>query len=386
MRPVTHEDEAGLSLHRRVAYLGVGAMVLSAVAAAATAIAAVQVSGFDGPTQGLLATQVATVVGLAIFGVASFVLLRRWVTQPIRALADDTRRVSEGDLSHRVSAVGSSDLAQLGADIEAMRQRIVTELEVVTDARAVLDEQAVELRRSNSELEQFAYVASHDLQEPLRKVASFCQLLERRYAGELDDRAQEYIAFAVDGAKRMQALINDLLAFSRVGRSTARFEDVELGSLAADALVDLSGRIEAEQAKIEIDDHLPVVPGDRSLLRAVLVNVMGNALKFRGEAPPHLRVWADDMDSMWAIHVADNGIGIPDAYTERVFVIFQRLHGRDEYEGTGIGLALCRKIVEFHGGRMWIEPFEEGSGTTVGFTLPKHADIPIRHDQEELSR
>jgi hypothetical protein len=298
---------------------------------------------------------------------------------PLLALAEDTRRVANGDLSRPITAEGSPEIVQLARDIDAIRQRVLDEIAAAGEARAVLNDQARDLRRSNAELEQFAYVASHDLQEPLRKVASFCQLLERRYADQLDDRAKQYIDFAVDGAKRMQSLINDLLAFSRVGRTTECFAPVDLNELLRAAATDLSSRLDAEGGKVDIADGLPTVEGDRSLLGAVVVNVLGNAIKFRGDAAPHVRVTVDDMDTMWAFRVADNGIGIPEAYTERVFVIFQRLHGRDEYEGTGIGLALCRKIIEFHGGRMWVEP-PTGSGTTVCFTLPKH-----EHNEKEQS-
>jgi light-regulated signal transduction histidine kinase (bacteriophytochrome) len=212
-------------------------------------------------------------------------------------------------------------------------------------------------------------VASHDLQEPLRKVASFCQLLQQRYGGQLDERADQYIGFAVDGARRMQALINDLLAFSRVGRADRPHAPVDCNALLERARDDLSAAIEASGAAVEAGP-LPTVEGDASLLRLVFQNLLGNAIKFRGEAPPRVRVDATREDGEWRFSVADNGIGIDPEYAERIFIIFQRLHPRSSYEGTGIGLAMCRKIVEYHGGRMWLDTANGDAGSRFCFTLP----------------
>jgi light-regulated signal transduction histidine kinase (bacteriophytochrome) len=247
-----------------------------------------------------------------------------------------------------------------------MRRRIVAELEALRVAQA-------ELQRSNAELEQFAYVASHDLQEPLRKVASFCQLLQQRYGGQLDERADQYIGFAVDGARRMQDLINDLLAFSRVGRVGRPHAPVDCNALLERARADLATAIEESGAEVE-SGPLPTVEGDASLLRLVFQNLLGNAIKFRGEAAPRVRVDAERDDGQWRFSVGDNGIGIDPEYAERIFVIFQRLHPRSTYEGTGIGLAMCRKIVEYHGGRMWLDTSDGDSGSRFCFTLP--ADDP----------
>jgi light-regulated signal transduction histidine kinase (bacteriophytochrome) len=235
-----------------------------------------------------------------------------------------------------------------------------------------LERRAAELQRSNAELEQFAYVASHDLQEPLRKVASFCQLLERRYAGQLDERADQYIAFAVDGAKRMQLLISDLLTFSRVGRTSAGFVPVELQSVIQRAWDGLEASIAESGGRIDIDlqpgtEH---IVADPSLVQLLFGNLFGNALKYRREGvAPLVQVRATSERSLVRVRVADNGIGIPEEYADKVFVIFQRLHGRDEYEGTGIGLALVKKVVEFHGGTVGLEPSPIG-GACVSFTLP----------------
>jgi light-regulated signal transduction histidine kinase (bacteriophytochrome) len=237
-----------------------------------------------------------------------------------------------------------------------------------------LDEQTVELRRSNAELEQFAYVASHDLQEPLRKVASFCQLLEKRYGNELDGRGIEYIAFAVDGAKRMQVLINDLLTFSRVGRLNSTHTDVDLGATLDAALENLATAIDESGAEVTRTGPLPEVIGDPTLLTMLWQNLIGNAVKFHreGVAPRiviELGGYGGADDGEWLFSVSDNGIGIAEEFTDKVFVIFQRLHGRDEYSGTGIGLALCKKIVEYHGGNIRVDS-SYTEGTRFLFTLP----------------
>jgi light-regulated signal transduction histidine kinase (bacteriophytochrome) len=249
-----------------------------------------------------------------------------------------------------------------------MREQIVSELAASRAAEIDLRALAEELQRSNAELEQFAYVASHDLQEPLRKVASFCQLLQRRYAGQLDEKADLYIEYAVDGAKRMQQLINDLLAFSRVGRITRDQVLVPSGEALEQARANLSVPIEQEQARIE-SGPLPVVRAEAVLLTTVFQNLLGNALKFRGEDDPRISVAAQRDGEFWEFSVTDNGIGVPPEYADRIFVIFQRLHDRQAYPGTGIGLALCRKIIEYHGGRMWLDT-GHSPGARFCFTLP----------------
>jgi signal transduction histidine kinase len=317
------------------------------------------------------------VLAVAGAGLALGVALRRWVIRPLEDLAGQTRVVAEGNFRHRVTPTGPGEIAALARDVEAMRARIVADLSVVAEARgeleaanALLEAQTAELKRSNSDLEQFAYVASHDLQEPLRKVSSFTQLLQKRYGGKLDDRADQYIGFAVDGAKRMQVLINDLLAFSRVGRIGAGLGEVSLDECLDEALQSLTTATEENDARIE-RGSLPVVRGDKTLLTQVFQNLIGNSLKFRGDASPVVYVSSELRDDEWFISVSDNGIGIDPQFSDKVFVIFQRLHGRDEYEGTGIGLALCRKIIEYHGGRMWLEPRQDGDvGATFTFTLP----------------
>ncbi len=299
--------------------------------------------------------------------------LRREMVIPLQTLAGRVRAVARGDYDREVTSGGAAEVAELAEDVEAMRARIVAELAALQAAEA-------DLRRSNQELEQFAYVASHDLQEPLRKVASFCQLLQQRYGGELDARADQYIGFAVDGAQRMQDLINDLLAFSRVGRMGQPPIAVDCAALVEGVRADLGRVIEESGAEIVVDGELPTVMGDATLLRVVFQNLIGNAIKFRrSEAAPRAELSAVREGACWKFRVSDNGIGIDAEYAERIFVIFQRLHTRSQYEGTGIGLAMCRKIVEYHGGRMWLDTdIPAGEGSTFYFTLPAEPDTERR--------
>ena len=230
----------------------------------------------------------------------------------------------------------------------------------------------LELRRSNEELQRFAYVASHDLQEPLRTVASYVQLLDRRYKDKLDDDARDFIGFAVDGARRMQRLVEDLLTLSRVGS-----RGIDLTRMPADraldaALGDLQIAIDESKAVVT-RGPLPEVRGDASQLQQLFSNLVGNALKFSGDAPPRIEISANREGKYWVFNVRDYGIGIDPQYFDRIFVIFQRLHGRDEYPGTGIGLAICKKIVERHGGRIWVES-QPGQGALFAFTLPAIAE------------
>ncbi|GGL31318.1 sensor histidine kinase [Planomonospora parontospora] len=316
---------------------------------------------------------ILTVLLFAIIAVA--VLLRVVVFRPLDRLSAASRRVTGGDFEHHVDTGGPADIAALSRDMEAMRERIVAELEESRRARQLLEEQTTELRRSNAELEQFAYVASHDLQEPLRKVASFTQMLEQRYGEQLDDRARQYITFAVDGAKRMQVLINELLTFSRVGRITREPVTFALEETIASALRNLTAAVEESGGEIELGP-LPEVTGDRSQFVMLWQNLLGNALKFRHpDRAPVVRVESRREDGEWLITVTDNGIGIDARFADKIFVIFQRLHNRDAYEGTGIGLAICRKIVEYHRGRIWLDTGYTG-GTRFVIALPATGEEP----------
>lgn len=232
-----------------------------------------------------------------------------------------------------------------------------------------IEMQKAELVRSNQELEQFAYIASHDLQEPLRTVQSYLQLLRRRYGGKLDRDADEFIDFAIEGATRMRALINDLLTYARVASRARPLEPTPLDAVVDEVLRSLQVRIEERKAAIE-RGPLPVVIGDRRQLEQLLQNLIANALKFiRPGVDPVVRIEGEERAGEWILRVRDNGVGIPPEYREKIFALFQRLHSRDEYEGTGVGLAVCKKIVERHGGRIWVES-EPGDGSAFHVSLP----------------
>lgn len=268
--------------------------------------------------------------------------------------------------SQRCAAPDAGLLETMGAVGEQLG-RVIERSEASERLRA----QARELMRSNEELQQFAYVASHDLQEPLRMVASYTQLLAQRYGDKLDADAADFIHYAVDGARRMQALINDLLAYSRVGTRGQPFAEVNCDGVVRTALQNLKVAVEETGATVRYGG-LPIVFGDSTQLVQLFQNLVGNAIKFRrpGE-PPEIEISARRGDGAWQFAVSDNGIGIEPQHSERIFVIFQRLHTREKYPGTGIGLAVCRKIVERHGGRLWVES-NPGHGSVFQFTLPDH--------------
>jgi signal transduction histidine kinase len=337
----------------------------------------------------LVSLGILAAVVVILAGAALLLLLDRMITRPVTDLAAQVRDVAEGDYDREITSTGSPELRGLASDVDGMRRRIAAELAEVRQAREQIEWvngqlrlQAEELTRSNRDLEQFAYVASHDLQEPLRKVASFCQLLQRRYAGSLDERADQYISFAVDGAQRMQRLINDLLAFSRIGRITAGFTDVDLDQVLTEAREHFAERAGAD-AEISWTD-MPVVEGEESLLSNLFVNLIGNSLKFRRpDVKAEIRISAERQEEEWLINVRDNGIGIEAEFADKVFVIFQRLHARDAYEGTGIGLSIVKKIVEYHGGRIWLD-LEVAEGTSIYFTLPLLAGVPVKQTRKEV--
>ncbi|TDD46853.1 HAMP domain-containing sensor histidine kinase [Nonomuraea terrae] len=316
---------------------------------------------------GRLNTALLVLFGLLLAcGLVLIFIVRFAVLKPIDQLTDQVRAVAAGDFDRDLHVDRPAELAELSSHIDSMRDRIVSAWRVASD-------QAEELRRSNSELEQFAYVASHDLQEPLRKVASFTQMLEQRYAPELDDRARQYIHYAVDGAKRMQLLINDLLDFSRVGRVTGGRSPTETGAVLDRALDNLSAAIDDTSATVTRDE-LPQVDGNPTQLTQLFQNLIENAIKFRSEEPPRIHIGARRAGDMWEFSCSDNGIGVEPKYADRIFLIFQRLHPREVYPGTGIGLALCRKIVEYHGGQLWLDGEAESRGATFRWTLPAAGD------------
>ena len=247
----------------------------------------------------------------------------------------------------------------------AIYDDITSRKKAESELRAAHDE----LTRSNAELEQFAYVASHDLQEPLRMVSSYTQLLGKRYGERLEGDAKEFMAFVIEGAGRMRQLIDDLLAYSRVGTRGKGFRQVKLESVIERASVNLRAALEESGAELT-HDPLPVVQADESQLVQLFQNLIGNAVKFHGAAVPKIHVSAVEKEQEWEVAVTDNGIGVEPQYFERIFMVFQRLHDRGQYPGTGIGLAICKKVVERHGGRLWVES-EPGKGSSFHFTLPK---------------
>jgi hypothetical protein len=298
--------------------------------------------------------------------------------------------------SCRPQAYGPAEVAllgpaanQIGLAIENARlyEAVQHELSERKRAEESLRRTLTELTRSNADLEQYAYVAAHDLQEPLRMVANFVQLLAQRYRGQLDADADEFIGFAVEGATRMHLLINDLLEYSLVDRSDRSFQPADCEAVLAQALRNLEFTISDSGADIT-HDPLPIVAGDAPQLQRIFENLIHNAIKFHSAEPPHVHISAKlrnaESDSAhrtadlaqpiseWLFAVRDNGIGIEPQYAERIFRLFQRLHSRREYAGTGIGLPICKKIIERHGGRIWVES-ELGAGATFYFTIP--ADI-----------
>ena len=290
----------------------------------------------------------------------------------IRAGEIDSARFEKRYVRADARVVWCRIAVALVRDVYGAPQYEVAIFDDITDrknAEAALQAAHEELKRSNAELEQFAYVASHDLQEPLRMVASYTQLLGRRYASKLDGDAREFMAYIVDGAARMKQLIEDLLAYSRVGTKGAQFQMVSVDAALRRALFNLRAAIQ-EAGAVVTNDPLPTLPADEVQLGQLLQNLIGNALKFRSQSVPRIHVAATEKEHEWQLEVRDNGIGIEPQYYERIFMVFQRLHNKGEYPGTGIGLAICKKVVERHGGRIWVES-RPGEGSRFCFTLPK---------------
>lgn len=240
-------------------------------------------------------------------------------------------------------------------------------------SEALLQEKLLELQRSNEDLQQFAYVCSHDLQEPLRVISNYTQLLARRYSDQLDQDAKDFMDFTVDATRRMQELINDLLLYSRVDTRGKEFVSTNCSQIVAMALANLKVAIE-EASAVVCCDELPAVSADSSQLLQVFQNLIGNAIKFRGNDDPVVAISVEDCGKNWKFAIKDNGQGFDMKYGDRIFVIFQRLHKREMYSGSGIGLAVCKKIIERHGGSIWVES-EPGRGATFSFTMPKSADV-----------
>ncbi len=317
-------------------------------------------------TVGLVLIVIFFLVGAVLTAVAGLWSARS-ISRPLASLTRGAERIASGEPLDLPRLNRRDEIGSLSA---AVIQMVKSLREITEKERLLLAEHkliAEELQRSNSELEQFAYIASHDLQEPLRMVGSYTSLLERRYKGKLDADADEFIGFAMEGVTRMRSLINDLLTYSRVGKEEKASAPTDSRAALDRALANLQVTI-AERGAVVVMGNLPMVMGNGPQLTQVFQNLIGNGLKFCKEGRPEIKVSVERQGADWVFSVGDNGIGIDPQYADRIFLIFQRLHKRDEYEGTGIGLAICKKIVERHGGRIWVES-EPGKGATFRFTL-----------------
>ncbi len=326
------------------------------------------------------------------FGYSRDELLGQEVTNIIpkgfaeRLIADGTRSAAEAlaqqigtgiELSGRRKDGSEFPIELMLSPLESAEGVLVTaairDISVRKASELLLVKTVGELKRSNDELQQFAYVASHDLQEPLRMVASYTELLAKRYTGRLDSDADEFISFAVDGCNRMKGLIRDLLAYSRAGTTGKALHQISGEDAFGNGLANLRAAVEQSGAVVT-HDSLPDVRADATQLAQVFQNLVGNAIKYHGAEVPHVHVSAAKHgDNEWIFSVRDNGLGIEAQYFERIFVLFQRLHGRNEFEGTGIGLAVCKKLLERMGGRIWVES-QPGKGSNFCFALPERDD------------
>ena len=317
---------------------------------------------------------------------ASWYCARR-ITLPLRHLVAGAERIGQGDLAFSAESASSDEIGELSRAFERMTRKLKSTLvsrdalekqvRVRIAAETRLKETLTDLKRSNLELEQFAYVASHDLQEPLRMVSSYTQLLGERYSGQLDEKAHKFIHYAVDGATRMQRLIQDLLTFSRVTTRGRAFEPVDSRAVLDQTLENLRSALNGSGATVTQGD-LPTVQADPIQLGQLFQNLIGNAIKFQVATPPKIHVAAAAEADQWVFSVCDNGIGIDPKYAGKIFTIFQRLHTSSEYPGTGIGLAICQRIVQRHGGQIWFEPGPTG-GTIFNFTLPRRPVKSTEH-------
>ncbi len=342
---------------------------------------------------GITATRriVVSVSVLLFLGLVAFILCAcllfstRVIVRPLQRLTQGALAIGRGELEKIEIGVGG-EIGQLAESFNRMvgdlRRFMAAERQLTGASQrraAELEALKMQLERSNAELQQFAYIASHDLQEPLRMVKSYVQLLERRYKDKLDADAGAFIDFAVDGVTRMQQLINDLLAYSRVDTKGKPFAPTDTKALYQEALDNLQAAIQESGAEITVEEGLPTVAGDAGQLRQIFQNLLSNALKFcQPGVPPRIRVSTARQGDAWCVRVKDNGIGIDPQHVGRLFVLFQRLHTRDEYPGTGIGLAICKRIIERHGGKIWIES-TPGQGATFVFTLPDGQHTETSH-------
>lgn len=316
--------------------------------------------------------------GLILFGIIIALFISRLISKPLEKLTRGAEIIGKGNLDHKIAINRRDEIGDLSTAFNEMTEN----LKEVTTSRDELEEEIIrrkkiekklkrtlkELARSNRELEQFAYVASHDLQEPLRMISSFTQLLEERYGNKLDEDAREFVEYIVDGANRMQQLIQDLLVYSRVTTRGKEFTETDANSALGEARANLNKAIEDSNAVVR-NDELPTVMADRMQLVRLFQNLIKNAIEFSGDSAPNIYISAREKGNEWIFSVKDNGIGIEPEYREKIFKIFQQLRDVDKIHGTGIGLSICRRIVERHGGKIWVES-EPGEGSTFYFTIP----------------
>lgn len=340
-------------------------------------VAKIDTSEAFAPINELRLEILATCGALLLLGVGIAFVMARSIAVPIKALEKDAQIIGAGNLRHQVPVASRDELGSLALafnrmtenlrETTASRDDLLKEVQIREKLERAMSVRLNELDKLNAELDEFAYIASHDLQEPLRKLIIFSEHLQKDLSGNVPPRAQDDLRYIVNAAERMQQLVRDILDLSRTGRSALNPAEVGLEKVVAQALDNLSVRLQESGAQIEIDP-LPTVIGDFNLLVQLYQNLIGNALKFVGKTLPLIQLDATQVDGQWVFGVRDNGIGIDPAYAEQVFQPFKRLHGRGQYEGSGIGLSICRKIVERHGGRIWVES-AEGQGAHFRFTL-----------------
>ncbi len=306
------------------------------------------------------------------FFIAHFLKIVAYIVPLVGMLMDYVRVYREEMQAIERAEEAAKLVMEHAKELEKLNRELEDQVTVRKRAEQALKIHAEELDRSNAELERFAYVASHDLREPMRVVANYVQLLSHRYKGKLDKDADEFISYTLDGTERMQALIDGLLEYSRAGKGERKFDPVNLEEIMKRVRSNLSLAIQESKAEVT-QDPLPNVMGHAPSLAQLFQNLVANAIKFRDARSPHVHISALKKDEEWQFSVRDNGIGIDPKHHTRLFVIFQRLHTREKFQGTGIGLAVCKKIVEYHGGRIWVES-ELGKGTAFHFTIPAKGD------------
>ncbi len=349
-----------------------------------------------------------SVLSFILASILLYIFISNWVTSPIRRLINTISKIrTENDLKAQIKIESNDEVGELGSafnklisDLNKVQNKIkkyniklkekvnerTIELKEINKKLKVdiiyrkkieseLHEYSKELTRSNKELEQFAYIASHDLQEPLRMVTSYLHLLKRRYHDLLDPEADEFIDFAVDGAIRMQQLINDLLLYSRVNKQRVHLVDIEMETIFSKVMLNLKIAINESKAKIT-HDKLPIIKSDQRQMIQLLQNLIANSIKFKSEKPPKIHIGVHKKEGNWLFHIKDNGIGIDMKQNERIFEIFHRLHREDHLKGTGIGLAICKKITTQLGGRIWLDS-KPGKGSTFYFTIPATSNIVV---------